>query len=89
MTTSPYWQRWLPDAPAVAAVGIVHGAAEHGGRYPRLVASRRLIGCCGSQDKTLNVYAATGHDVFNEPAGERAAADVAAWVTARSGMEET
>jgi alpha-beta hydrolase superfamily lysophospholipase len=28
-----YYQRWLPDAPARRAVVIVHGYAEHGGRY--------------------------------------------------------
>jgi alpha-beta hydrolase superfamily lysophospholipase len=35
---SLFWQRWLPGSTPVAAVGIVHGAGEHGGRYPRLVA---------------------------------------------------
>lgn len=36
--TSLFWQRWLPASTPVATVGIVHGAGEHGGRYPRLVA---------------------------------------------------
>jgi acylglycerol lipase len=28
-----YWQAWLPDGDAKAIVLIVHGVAEHGGRY--------------------------------------------------------
>jgi acylglycerol lipase len=31
--TRLYWQGWEPDEPARGAVIIVHGAAEHGGRY--------------------------------------------------------
>lgn len=34
------WVRsWRPDAPARAAVQVVHGMAEHGGRYARLAAA--------------------------------------------------
>lgn len=65
---------------------VVHGADD---RLADPDASRRLLGSCGSEDKTLNVYAGTRHDVFNEPAGERAAAEVAEWITARSPTEET
>jgi alpha-beta hydrolase superfamily lysophospholipase len=32
-------RRWLPDAPARAAVQIAHGLAEHSGRYARLAAA--------------------------------------------------
>lgn len=75
------------DANAIRVpVLVVHGADD---RMADPDASRRLIGRCSSQDKALNVYAATHHDVFNEPAGERAAAEVAAWITARSRTEET
>jgi alpha-beta hydrolase superfamily lysophospholipase len=28
-----YWQAWLPDGPASAVAVVVHGVAEHGGRY--------------------------------------------------------
>lgn len=77
----------LDDAARIRVpVLVVHGADD---RMADLDASRRLVGSCGSQDKTLNVYPSTQHDVFNEPAGERAAADVAAWVTARSETEGT
>jgi acylglycerol lipase len=31
--TRLYWQAWDPNEPARGAVVIVHGAAEHGGRY--------------------------------------------------------
>jgi alpha-beta hydrolase superfamily lysophospholipase len=31
--TRLYWQAWEPDGPVRGAVVIVHGAAEHGGRY--------------------------------------------------------
>jgi acylglycerol lipase len=31
--TRLFWQAWHPDAPAAGAVVLVHGAAEHGGRY--------------------------------------------------------
>jgi acylglycerol lipase len=31
--TRLYWQAWEPDGKARSAVVIVHGAAEHGGRY--------------------------------------------------------
>lgn len=32
-----FWQRWQPDDPAKAALIIVHGVAEHSGRYGNLV----------------------------------------------------
>lgn len=32
-----YWQSWRCDVPAKAAVVIVHGAGEHGGRYRHVV----------------------------------------------------
>jgi alpha-beta hydrolase superfamily lysophospholipase len=28
-----YWQAWVPDEPPIAAAVLVHGVAEHGGRY--------------------------------------------------------
>jgi acylglycerol lipase len=31
--TRLFWRGWSPDAPAVGAALLVHGAAEHGGRY--------------------------------------------------------
>ena len=31
--TRLFWQAWDPDASASGAVVLVHGAAEHGGRY--------------------------------------------------------
>jgi alpha-beta hydrolase superfamily lysophospholipase len=31
--TRLYWQAWLPDEPPRAAAVLVHGVAEHGGRY--------------------------------------------------------
>jgi acylglycerol lipase len=31
-----FLQRWLPDRPAQAAVALVHGVNEHGGRYARV-----------------------------------------------------
>lgn len=37
MTAARFWQRWLPAGAPRATVGIVHGGAEHGGRYPRLI----------------------------------------------------
>jgi alpha-beta hydrolase superfamily lysophospholipase len=32
-----YWQAWLPDGDASAAVIVAHGYGEHGGRYGNLV----------------------------------------------------
>jgi len=32
-----YWQAWLPDGDVQAAVIVVHGYAEHGGRYGNLI----------------------------------------------------
>jgi alpha-beta hydrolase superfamily lysophospholipase len=37
-----HWQAWLPDGEGIAAVALVHGGAEHGGRYGRLVS--HLVG---------------------------------------------
>lgn len=34
-----YWQAWLPNAPPIATAVLVHGVAEHAGRY-RFVAER-------------------------------------------------
>jgi alpha-beta hydrolase superfamily lysophospholipase len=34
---SLYWQAWLPDGVPVAALIVVHGIAEHSGRYSNLV----------------------------------------------------
>jgi alpha-beta hydrolase superfamily lysophospholipase len=32
------WQAWLPAGEPVASIALLHGGAEHGGRYGRLVA---------------------------------------------------
>ena len=34
---SLYWQAWLPEGPPKAILLIVHGIAEHSGRYTNLV----------------------------------------------------
>ena len=34
-----YWQTWLPGGPVKAAVLLVHGYAEHLGRYDHVAAS--------------------------------------------------
>lgn len=47
-----FCQRWLPDAPPQAMVAIVHGVAEHSGRYANLVNSL-----------TANQYGAWGFDL--------------------------
>src|ERR687894_30096 len=47
------WQGWEPDEPASALVVVVHGLAEHGGRY-RYVAERLA-------DKGFAVYAPDHH----------------------------
>ena len=39
------WQAWSPSGPTLAAVGLIHGGAEHGGRYPALVSALRERGC--------------------------------------------
>lgn len=31
------WQSWSPEAPPRATIVLIHGGAEHGGRYGRLV----------------------------------------------------
>jgi alpha-beta hydrolase superfamily lysophospholipase len=36
--------RWLPDAPARAAIQIIHGMAEHAGRYARLAGALTAAG---------------------------------------------
>jgi alpha-beta hydrolase superfamily lysophospholipase len=41
---SLYEQWWLPDAPARAAVLLVHGLAEHSGRYAALAANLNAAG---------------------------------------------
>src|SRR5882757_4852972 len=33
------WQAWLPDGEPSAAVVVIHGGGEHGGRYGELVAA--------------------------------------------------
>ena len=39
--TRLFWQAWDPDASASSAVVLVHGAAEHGGRYAHV--AERLV----------------------------------------------
>ena len=39
--------RWLPEGPPKAVVQIVHGMAEHGGRYARLAAALTAAGYAG------------------------------------------
>jgi alpha-beta hydrolase superfamily lysophospholipase len=36
--------RWLPDAPPRAAIQVIHGMAEHGGRYARLAGALTAAG---------------------------------------------
>jgi alpha-beta hydrolase superfamily lysophospholipase len=43
--TQLYWQAWLPPEPTLATVWLVHGGAEHGGRYAELVDSLLGAGC--------------------------------------------
>jgi alpha-beta hydrolase superfamily lysophospholipase len=35
--TSTYYQFWLPESPPIAALMLVHGLAEHSGRYVNLI----------------------------------------------------
>jgi alpha-beta hydrolase superfamily lysophospholipase len=42
--TNLHIHRWLPSAPAKAAVQIAHGMAEHGARYARLAAALSAAG---------------------------------------------
>jgi len=39
------WQAWSPVGRTVAAIGLIHGGAEHGGRYPALVSALLERGC--------------------------------------------
>jgi alpha-beta hydrolase superfamily lysophospholipase len=39
------WQAWFPTGKPEAAVGLIHGGAEHGGRYPALVSALTERGC--------------------------------------------
>jgi acylglycerol lipase len=39
--TEVFWQRWAPETRPVASVVLIHGAGEHGGRYPHLI--ERLV----------------------------------------------
>ena len=58
---------WLPEQPPVAAVQILHGMAEHAGRYARLAASLNAMGLAVyAQDlpghgQTAGNIAALGH----------------------------
>src|SRR5690606_28266137 len=41
---SIYWQSWLPDGQAVGVVVVLHGYAEHSGRYPHVAAALNAAG---------------------------------------------
>jgi alpha-beta hydrolase superfamily lysophospholipase len=41
---SAHVHRWLPEGKAIAAVQIIHGMAEHGGRYARLAQALTTVG---------------------------------------------
>lgn len=43
--TALYWQAWQPSRAPLATVWLVHGGAEHGGRYSDLVSALLDAGC--------------------------------------------
>jgi acylglycerol lipase len=63
-----FWQSWLPDAPARAALVIVHGLGEHSDRYDHV--ARALTG------DGIAVYACD-HRGHGRSQGPRAVVDVA------------
>ncbi|HEY1439717.1 MAG TPA: alpha/beta hydrolase [Mycobacterium sp.] len=68
-------------APALhAPLLVVHGSDD---RLIPLGGSRRLIGCVGSTDVELKVYAGLYHEVFNEPERDQVLDDVVSWITKR------
>jgi alpha-beta hydrolase superfamily lysophospholipase len=42
--TTLYGRRWLPEGEPIAAVGLVHGLGEHGGRYDHVAAALTAAG---------------------------------------------
>ncbi|NUS42801.1 MAG: alpha/beta hydrolase [Mycobacteriaceae bacterium] len=56
------WRAWLPDSPAVAVVLIVHGVAEHSGRYAYLGEKLASAGfACYALDHHGHGRSAGGH----------------------------
>jgi alpha-beta hydrolase superfamily lysophospholipase len=43
--TSLFWRSWVPEAPPRAAIAIVHGLAEHAGRYDHVGRHLARRGC--------------------------------------------
>jgi acylglycerol lipase len=43
--TSLFWRSWVPESPPRAAIAIVHGLAEHVGRYDHVGRHLALRGC--------------------------------------------
>jgi acylglycerol lipase len=60
---------------------IVHGAQD---TLADPAASRQLLTRCGSADTALHLFPDTRHDLFNEPAREQVAGDVASWIDAHT-----
>ena len=72
--------RALDGAPGVRLpVLLVHGAADE---LCSVKGARELLGRLGSGDKALSEYPGALHELFNEPAGQGAAAiaEVVAWL---------
>ena len=64
---------------------LVHGVAEHAGRYDLVVdpsVSDELYSRLRVDDKQLRTYPGLYHEIFNEPEREQVFADVLAWCDA-------
>jgi len=90
--TALHWQSWVPDDYDAVLV-VVHGAAEHGGRYRSLVERVIREGCddrisdpqgSGAIAATcraeLKMYPGMRHDLLNEPGCDAVLDDLADWL---------
>jgi len=75
-----FYRRWEPDAPHARIIQIVHGYAEHGGRYAHVERSLQAVRDMPTEDLTVHVYEGARHEVLNESNRDEVIRDLADWV---------
>jgi acylglycerol lipase len=77
------WQRvWAGAGRLTTPLLALHGTAD---LLTAPAGSRELVARAGSADRTLEIYDGLHHDLLNEPDSEQVAADIVAWMDARTG----